>query len=61
MSDQEEPKHAYPPLFKPGTHPDSDYCWEILDMIKPGVIPYEVRCFLHGAMMGVMERGRKRP
>lgn len=62
MSDPEEEKHTYPLLWAPGTgNEDSDHCWKILDTIKPGVIPYTVRCFLHGAMMGVMGRGRKRP
>jgi len=57
MSD--EPKHEYPGGYEPGSHWSLDAAWEILDHIKPGLIPMDVRCWLAGAIAGRMERERQ--
>jgi hypothetical protein len=58
----DEPKHTYPSNYRPGSgDEDLDECWKFLDMIKPGIIPADVRAFLCGVMMGMISRGRKRP
>lgn len=45
-------EHTYPDRYKPGTHWSTDAAWEILDRVKPGVIPDEVRALLAGLIAG---------
>ena len=51
-------KHTYPPSYKPGpkAHWTINRAWEILDHVKPGVIPEEVRAYLAGAISGLLGR-----
>lgn len=44
--------HEYPPDYPPGKHWSIDAAWEILDSIKPGLIPQDIRCFLAGQIAG---------
>ena len=41
-------RHEYPSDYRPGTHWATDAAWEILDMVKPGVISGDVRAYLAG-------------
>jgi hypothetical protein len=45
-------QHTYPSNYPPGTNWATDAAWELLDQIKPGVIPDHVRFFLAGAFAG---------
>ena len=45
-------EHTYPSNYRPGTHWATDAAWEILDTVKPGVIPDDVRAFLAGQIAG---------
>jgi hypothetical protein len=50
-------RHTYPPNFL--FRLEDDAAWEILDRIKPGVIPDDVRAFLAGQVAGrLMREGR---
>lgn len=64
MSDDErvvgENGHPYPSRYLPGSHWAVDAGWEILDTIKPGVIPDDVRFFIAGAIAGALMKERDR-
>ena len=45
-------EHTYPSEHGPGTSVFTDLGWAILDHIKPGVIPDEVRAYLCGLIAG---------
>ena len=51
--------HTYPSKYPPGVHWSVDAGWEILDHVKPGVIPEDVRAFLCGMIAGALERVAK--
>lgn len=51
--------HTYPSDYRPGTHWALDEAWGILDRIKPGVIPDDIRAFLAGAIAGVLMKRTK--
>ena len=53
-------RHTYPDKYPPGTHWALDAAWEILDTIKPGVIPDDVRAFLVGRIAGLLMQERAR-
>ncbi len=53
-----EPKHEYPSRHLPGSHWATDAAWEILDVIKPGLIPMDVRSWLAGAIAGRLMKER---
>jgi hypothetical protein len=55
------PKHEYPSEYPPGTHWSLDEGWEILDMIRPGVIPLDVRALIAGYFGGRLSRERAEP
>lgn len=52
MSD--EPKHTYPDRHPKGSYWATDVGWEILDRIKPGIIPDDVRAYICGAIAGTL-------
>lgn len=52
-------KHEYPSPYRPGAHWATDAAWEILDVIKPGLIPLDVRSYLAGAIAGRLVRERE--
>jgi hypothetical protein len=55
----DDPQHTYASNYPPGTHWATDIGWKILDRIKPGVIPDDVRAFLAGQIAGqLMREGR---
>jgi hypothetical protein len=43
-------KHEYPSEYGRGINAKLDHVWDILDTIRPGVIPNDVRFLLAGAM-----------
>lgn len=46
-------EHLYPDKYAPGKGgPDLDAAWEILDHIKPGLIPMDARSLLAGMICG---------
>ncbi len=47
-------RHTYPSKYPPGIHWAVDEAWHILDMIKPGLIPDDVRSFLAGSIAGAL-------
>lgn len=49
----DEPQHTYPSRYPKGEHWAVDVGWEVLDRIKPGLIPNEIRAYLAGAIAGV--------
>ena len=49
-------KHTYPSNHNPGTHWATDEAWKILDNLKPGAIPDDIRNFLAGAIAGTLIR-----
>lgn len=51
--------HTYPSKYPPGSHWAVDAGWEILDAIKPGVIPNDVRFFLAGQIAGRLMKERE--
>lgn len=58
------PKHEYPSKYgpgKPGAHPAVEEAWAILDTVKPGVIPLDVRSWLAGLITGALIRTAKDP
>jgi hypothetical protein len=57
-ANEREPQHQYPSAYQPGSHWAVDAGWEILDILKPGVIPDEVRFWLAGAIAGRLMRER---
>jgi hypothetical protein len=52
----DSPPHNYPSHYGRGIDKDLDEVWDILDLIKPGVIPDDVRMFLCGAFLGLIKR-----
>lgn len=50
--------HTYPSNYPPGTHWAVDAGWEILDIVKPGVIQDDVRFMLAGMIAGRLMRER---
>jgi hypothetical protein len=52
-------QHTYPSKYPPGTHWATDAAWEILDTVKPGVIPDDVRAFLAGQIAGRLMKERQ--
>jgi|SRR5882672_3133307 len=48
----------YPSKYPPGTHWSTNEAWSILDTIKDGVIPDDVRCFLAGLISGTLCKER---
>lgn len=61
MADGEAGEHTYPEGRGPGIHWALDEAWTILDTIRPGVIPDEVRVFLSGMIAGTLMRLRAMP
>lgn len=54
------PYDAYPSRHPKGTGGwQSDEAWGILDRIKPGVIPNDVRAYLAGLIAGTLARVAK--
>lgn len=51
--------HKYPDRHPPGTHWSTDEAWEILDTIKPGLIPPDVRAWIAGAIAGRLMKERE--
>ena len=49
-------RHAYPSAYPPGAHWALDEAWALLDTLKPGVLPNEVRLFLAGGIAGILMR-----
>jgi len=49
----------YPSRYPPGMNADLDEAWAILDTIKDGVIPDDVRAFLAGQITGLLLRKRQ--
>jgi hypothetical protein len=56
-------EHQYPSEYGRGVNPALDEAWDILDTIKPGVIPVDVRAWLAGMITGLLirERAKKSP
>lgn len=52
-------KHTYPSKYPPGTSWHTDAAWEILDIIKPGVLDDDVRAVLGGMIAGRVSRERE--
>lgn len=52
--------HEYPPAYPPGKHWSIDAAWEILDTLKPGLIPQDARCFLAGQIAGRLAQERQK-
>lgn len=46
----------YPNLYPPGTHWATDIAWEILDRVKEGKIPPDIRYYLAGTIAGRIMR-----
>jgi hypothetical protein len=57
-ANEREPQHQYPTSYAPGSHWATDAAWEMLDILKPGVIPDDVRFWLAGAIAGRLMRER---
>jgi hypothetical protein len=51
----------YPSLYLPGSHWAIDEAWRILDMLKDGAIPENVRLLLAGMIAGALMKARKEP
>ena len=49
-------EYTYPSDYPPGTHWATDEAWHVLDILKPGVLTDDVRCFLAGAIAGTLMR-----
>jgi hypothetical protein len=49
-------KHTYLSRYLPGSHWATDEAWAILDLVKPGVIPDDVRFLLAGVIAGTLMR-----
>ena len=47
-------KHTYPSMYPVGAHWSTDEAWLILDHIKPGIIPDDVRSYLVGAIASAL-------
>lgn len=48
----------YPSRYPPGAHWATDEAWRILDMLKEGALPDDVRAFLAGGIAGALMRER---
>ena len=48
--------HTYPSRYGRGVDKKLDEVWDILDVIRPGVIPEDVRAYLAGAMLGLVAK-----
>lgn len=53
-------KHTYPSNYPPGSDWAVTAGWEILDTIRPGAIPDDVRFFLAGMIAGRLVREREK-
>lgn len=52
--------HTYPSKYAPGMGDDTlDQAWLILDFIKPGTIPSDIRAFLSGMISGALHKERE--
>ena len=51
---------TYPSRHPPGSRWSTTAAWAILDLIKPGIIPDDVRAFLAGSIAGRLEQERMR-
>lgn len=49
---------SYPSNYPPGCHWATDEAWRILDMLRDGAIPDDVRAFLAGGIAGALMRAR---
>lgn len=47
-------RHHYPTDHRPGSHWATTEGWGVLDCIKPGAIPDDVRMYLCGAIAGLL-------
>jgi hypothetical protein len=56
-----EAVHTYPSSYGRGVDPVLDEAWDLLDAVKPGVIPESIRAFLAGAMVGLVARHVGKP
>jgi hypothetical protein len=53
--------YEYPSNYYPGSGgKELDEAWEILDTIKPGVIPLDVRSYLAGQITGILMKYKGR-
>ena len=48
--------HEYPDRYRPGVHWATDAAWEILDQLKPGLIPQDARAYIAGQIAGRLMR-----
>jgi hypothetical protein len=48
--------HEYPPDYPPGTHAMLDEAWRIIDTVKAGIMPMDVRCLLAGMICGAFDK-----
>ena len=51
-------EHEYPSNYPPGTHWAIDVAWEILNVIKPGVLSTDARSLLAGMIAAALMRER---
>jgi len=51
--------HTYPSGFEPGKHWAMDQAWIGLDLIKPGLIPDDLRAFLAGYFSAALVKAAK--
>lgn len=55
----DEPKHEYPSNPDYGLHSSDERvreAWALLDHVKPGIIPVDVRAYLVGGIVGLISR-----
>lgn len=48
--------HEYPSRHPKGSRWSTDEAWQMLDMLKPGIIPDDVRAYIAGYMGGALEK-----
>lgn len=53
-------EHTYPSAYPKGSRWSTDIAWEMLDQLKPGIIPEDVRAFIAGYMGGALESEREK-
>jgi len=51
-------EHEYPSEYGRGVDADLDDVWRILDMVRPGLIPNDVRFLLAGAFCGLIKKAK---
>jgi hypothetical protein len=56
-----EPEHTYPDQYSPGSHWAITRGWEIVDLIKPGILSDQARALLCGAIEGALINSHKSP